>query len=524
MKRIFLYVLMATVTLVTVFVSGCNKNIELSPITNIVETNFYKTEADCLQGLTAAYSVLLWDAPQNQNAPFQLVSEVLADHCFAGGASATDVPGIVNLDRGIAKPTDLAPQALWYKYYNGIYRCNILFDKIPAASFTTPSNKDRFIGEAKFLRAYYYFDMVRLFGNVPLILTSLAPSDYNQKQATPEAVYTQISKDLTEAIAVLPRYSQIPAGELGRATSDAARALLMRVWLYYTGYYQQNQLPGVTAPQIIQISDDLIQNSGHDLLPRFSDNFVLTAPYNNNNRESVFELQYSSQAYSGNWSYRESANGNLSLMLWSMRGPSASSIYAAGWSFAPIDTAFYNQFPATDVRKAATFLVPKNISLSYTAGYQDLGIFPQKWVALKANQSAKGDLNLNYPNHFAPIRFSDVLLPSFTCCTAAMRVRRSFILSEWPKEPALQATRLRLFHWTSCIRSVIWNWPSRVCATGISCVADRITPVPASISTVANHSSAISIMPQKACCPYRLPRSFSPTISWYKIPAINSTS
>ena len=113
---------------------GCNKKLDLSPITSIVETNFYKTETDCLQGLTAAYSVLLWDAPQNQNAPFQLISEVLADHCFAGGSSATDIPGIINLDRGIAKPTDLTPQALWYKYYTGIYRCNILLENMPNAT------------------------------------------------------------------------------------------------------------------------------------------------------------------------------------------------------------------------------------------------------------------------------------------------------------------------------------------------------------------------------------------------------
>ena len=93
-----------------------------------------------------------------------------------------------------------------------------------------------------------------------------------------------------------------------------------------------------------------------------------------------------------------------------MRTPPASSIYAAGWSFAPIDTAFYNKFDNTDARKAATFLVPKNNAISYTPGYQDLGIFPQKWVALKANIPTKGDVNLNYPNHFTAIRFSDVLL------------------------------------------------------------------------------------------------------------------
>jgi len=410
MKQITNYIKLVFAGLLFVTSIGCNKSLELNPITTIVETNFYKTESDCLEGLVASYSVLLWDAPQNQNAPFQLVSEVLADHCFAGGASATDIPGVINMDRGLVKKTDLTPQALWYKYYTGIYRCNVLLENMPNASFTNPANRARFAAEAKFLRAYYYFDLVRLYGNVPLILTSLSASEYNQKQASPEAVYTQIAKDLTEAISVLPRYNQIASTELGRATSDAARALEMRVWLYYTGYYQQAELPGVSASQILQVSEDIIQGSGHDLLPKFSDCFVLTAPYNNNNKESVFELQYSSQAYSGNWSYRESANGNLAIMLWSMRTPAASSIYAAGWSFAPIDTAFYNQFDNTDVRKAATFLVPKNIGISYTSGYQDLGIFPQKWVALKANQPTKGDVNLNFPNHFSVIRFSDVLL------------------------------------------------------------------------------------------------------------------
>lgn len=393
-----------------IMTAGCNKKLDLAPITSDVETNFYKTETDCLQGLTAAYNVLLWDAPQNQNAPFQLISEVLGDHCFTGGSSATDIPAIGNLDRGTARPTDPTPQALWYKYYTGIYRSNLLLEKLPGASFATPGAQKRFTAEAKFLRAYYYFDLVRLFGNVPLILKSLSASEYNQKQSAPAEVYAQISKDLQDAIADLPRYNQMPATELGRATSDAARGLLMRVWLYYTGYYQQADLPGVSAVQILQISEELIQNSGHDLLPKFSDCFVLTAPYNNNNKESVFEVQYSSQAYSGNYSYREEANGNLAVMLWSMRTPPSSSIYAAGWSFAPIDTAFYNKFDNTDARKAVTFLVPKNIGISYTPGYQDLGLFPQKWVALKANNSTKGDPVLNYPNHFVSIRFSDVLL------------------------------------------------------------------------------------------------------------------
>src|SRR5882757_2319846 len=136
--------------LVAVSIFGCQKKIELSPITSNVETSFYQTPGDCFQALTSAYSVLLWDAPQSnanvytpgspnasyQNAPFQLISEVLADHCFAGGASATDVPGIIRIDRGVTRTDDPTPAGLWYKYYTGINRCNLLLEKMPAVSFT----------------------------------------------------------------------------------------------------------------------------------------------------------------------------------------------------------------------------------------------------------------------------------------------------------------------------------------------------------------------------------------------------
>lgn len=390
--------------------ASCRKELDLLPITSDVETNFYKDQKDCLQGLTAAYNVLLWDAPQNQNAPFQLVSEVLGDHCFTGGASVTDLPTVSRIDRGQIRPDDLAPKALWYKYYTGIYRCNLLLEKMPDATFDTPGLRERFTAECKFLRAFYYFDLVRLYGNVPLILKTLAPSEYNQKQSSPEAVYAQISADLTEAINVLPAYKNMPVNELGRVTSDAARGLMMRAWLYYTGYYKKPELPGISAQNILDVSETLINNSGHDLLSNFADVFVSAPPFNNNNKESVFEIQYSSLAYSGNFSYREEANGNLAVMLWAMRDPNSASPYAAGWSFASIDATFYNQFDNTDLRKSATFLLPKSLSVAFTPGYQNTDIFPQKWVALKVNNTTKGNPGLNFPNHFISIRFSDVLL------------------------------------------------------------------------------------------------------------------
>lgn len=405
----FKYIKLSMLTLV-LSLSACNKKIDLYPIAADTESNFYRDEKDCFQGLAAAYNVLLWDAPQNQNAPFQLISEVLGDKCFTGGASATDLPALLRIDRGTIRTDDLTPRALWYKYYTGIYRSNILLEKLPAATFDEPELRERYAAEAKFLRAYYYFDLVRLFGNVPLILKTLAPSEYTQKQVAPEEVYKQIGEDLISAINTLPRYKNLPADEYGRVTSDAARALLMRVWLYYTGYNKKSEMPNVSSTQILDVSEELINGSGHDILQNFSDVFKNDAPFNNNNKESVFEIQYSSKANSGNFSYREEANGNLSVMLWAARDPNTASVFSAGWSFASIDAEFYNSFPNDDLRKDVTFLLPKSMSVSFTPGYQNSDIFPKKWMALKANQGSRGDFRLNFPNHFVSIRFSDALL------------------------------------------------------------------------------------------------------------------
>ena len=104
------------------------------------------------------------------------------------------------LDRFTMLVSDLYPEALWHKYYTGIYRCNKFFEKIDGAVFNDEDLRAMYKAEGHFLRAYYYFDLVRLFGNVPLILKPLTPADYAQKQAEPAVIYEQIADDLMAAI------------------------------------------------------------------------------------------------------------------------------------------------------------------------------------------------------------------------------------------------------------------------------------------------------------------------------------
>lgn len=394
--------------------TACNGMLDLDPITEELETNFYKNEEQCLQGLVSTYDVLGWGAVATPGTgaasiPFEWISEVLGDKCYAGGDNATDAATMERFNRGQLNGDISNVRALWKKYYTGIYRANLLLEKLPSAEFTDESNRVRFEAEAKFLRAYFYFDLVRLFGNVPLILKVLSSKEYIQEQASPAAVYEQIATDLQAAINVLQPYNQLPTKELGRATKSSAQGLMMRVWLYYTGYYGESQLGDIGLSNILATSEDLINRSGHSLLNDYGDLF---SPNNKNNQESVFEIQFSTKANAG-WdnNNREVADGNLAVLLWSMRlNQGDKSKYADGWSFAPIKKDYYKMFNDADARKKASFVVPSEEGVKYKAGFQDSGIFPRKWSALKEYQSDKGDVRVNYPYNNPVIRFSDVLL------------------------------------------------------------------------------------------------------------------
>lgn len=415
--------------------TACSELLDLTPPMNDVEENFYKSQQDMYQSLTAAYNVLTWSAPKAvgggaQNCAFEVVSEILGDCCYAGGANANDAVQTSRLDRFTMLPSDLYPEALWHKYFTGIYRCNKFFEKIDGAAFEDEDLRQTYRAEGHFLRAWYYFDLVRLFGNVPLILTPLTPAEYAQRQAAPEVVYRQIAEDLTSAIgttradgtpAMVEAATLLDAADKGRATLDAAKALLCRVWLYYTGYYGQEELPGVTAAEMIRIVEEVADSGNYSFLPDAyaKDPASGVAPLWNvarkNSSEEVFTIQYSSLSKWGDWSNREGCMGNQAVILWGIRDVGAP--YAAGWSFAPVSRRLFDAFDPADPRRWATLInaaAPEGDNdgegLRYTAGFQNTGLFCRKFTPLAANNATAGSRELNYPNNYPAIRWADVLL------------------------------------------------------------------------------------------------------------------
>jgi hypothetical protein len=440
MKRAIKINIVLLLTLPAFFI-GCTSYLDVTPPMTQVTDNFYRNQSDALQGLTSVYNVLTWSAPSTasgspQNAPFEVISEILGDCCYGGGANANDIPSTVRLSRFQALTNDPAPEALWHKYYTGIYRANQLLVKIDSIPFDSINFKIAYKAETKFLRANFYFDLVRLFGNVPLILSPLTPADYNQEQVSPDVIYGQIAADLLDAInakkvngadALVKSSAVQAASDKGRVTKAAAEALLARVWLYYTGYYNKTQLGNVTATTIIQYVEDVINYSGNDLMANAftKDNIIagtkvgvspLFDVANKNNIESIFEIQYSALSKWGDWTNRQGCMGNQAIILWGIRD--VASPYASGWSFAPVNKKLYDKFVSTDPRRLAT-LINANKStitgddgegLNYTAGYQNTGYFCRKFTPLVKNNSSAGSRELNYPNDYSLIRFADVLL------------------------------------------------------------------------------------------------------------------
>jgi hypothetical protein len=260
--------------------------------------------------------------------------------------------------------------------------------------------KARFIAESKFLRAYFYFDLVRFFKNVPLFTAVVSPSNlFGVTQAKPEDVWAQIEKDLNEAIPDLP--DAVPVAENGRVTKMAATALLGKVILF-----QNDESRMQTAADLFE---QVNTSPNYELLPNFGDIF---RPDNKFNKESIFEIVHTAKQLAG-WGSWPNFEGNIYVQ---MCGPRAYSgpTYKAGYGFNPIILDFVNLMK-TDPRYKYTISdidSLKRIGLSnYEAGYQNTGYFIQKYAPLaEFSSTIGGDPVINYLNDYIEIRLADTYL------------------------------------------------------------------------------------------------------------------
>jgi starch-binding outer membrane protein, SusD/RagB family len=401
------YITIITIGILAAFATGCEDFLDLKPLDQEVSSNFYQTEDDAMQALIAVYDVLTYQStPGVSWAPFITVSDMLSDDAYAGGSDANDGKDENELNTFDIPVTNLLVHAIWIKNYIGVYRANLFLEKIE--EIDAPEDfKTRTIAEVKFLRAYFYFEQVRFFENIPLLTATIkGPSEYQQEQNTPAEVYDQIALDLVEAAAELP--GEVASAEAGRVTKWAAKALLARVYLFYNGVYgAELNAGGTQVDQVYVLNEleDLILNSGHDLFGDYGENFKISGEFG---IESVFEISYGDTPPWWDWGYVRGGNGNLSAQ---MNGPrvTGSNNWNRGWSFAPVSQKLVDDL-AGDPRLEHTVVSQSELDGKLVEGYQHTGYYSNKYTSDAEHWGSDGQFELNRTCNHRVIRYADVLL------------------------------------------------------------------------------------------------------------------
>ncbi|NJK94437.1 MAG: hypothetical protein HC905_05435 [Bacteroidales bacterium] len=263
--------------LITLFLGvGCSSNyLDIEPKGVISMNSFYKTDDDAKGAIYAVYDIL-----QGMNADswtsMYMLKTLQADEIYCGGARRGDYPPYEELNEFRYGSSNAVITKLFEQSYWGIYRANMVIENVAPDS---PAKKV-IIAEAKALRALLYFDLVDLWGKVPLVLiTAKTPTEYNQKRAETAEVWSQIEKDLLEAIPDLPLKSEQKGGDVVRFSKGAAQSTLGKAYLFQKKYAEASNM-----------FKKVIDSNEYGLEPDYSRILRKDTEFK---VESVFEISYS---------------------------------------------------------------------------------------------------------------------------------------------------------------------------------------------------------------------------------------
>lgn len=433
MKKTKIYIIALGILSVTLF-SCADSFLDVEPMTTILDENFYKTEADAEMALIGCYDGYQRTG-SNGNLAFYVVSEVLSDDCF-GGVGNTDGRNYQALDRfdlsQSPSDNDLF-NGTWADYYAGIFRCNTLLKKIDDISVWKSDDEEaakavqnRIEGETRFLRAIMYFDLVRLFEKVPLLTE---PTKENIPQSEAVETYKLIVEDLKFAAANIPAATYPKANAAkndGRATSFAAKALLARVYMFYSGYYGKEDI-GITKTEVLAGLEDVISSNEFDLVPEFKSlwpaasyladakNNVLdkTGYAGKGNSEVVF-----AQKFNNTQNYNGMVDGNRWLVMMGLRNTSASP-YGKGWGACTVNPRTVQAFAEGDTRKTASIIDIEGEGIAEKFDLKDqreyTGYTVKKYTPTSNPDGTDDvggdkDFQISQDQDFIVMRYADVLL------------------------------------------------------------------------------------------------------------------
>ena len=358
--------------LLLLVLASCQGILDKEPIAILDAGSYFQSEEDAIQAINAAYSSLLLNN-DNKNY-YWAFAEITSDEAATGGDGS--VPGFTELEAFTYTPRTEEFNHFWKNQYTGITQCNLVLDHLPDIDMPE-SVRDQITGEALFLRSYYYFLLVQVFGDVP-VFTSVLPPDELKIPRTPKTeIFALIESDCERAGQLLAE--SYPAAEVGRATKGAAYALAAKAYLY-----QENW------DKVLEYTGKVKALGIYDLVADYQDNF---REETQNNSESVWEIQHANL---------ELGVGNSLNQWW------CSKKIVDGYGFAEVTQACEDAFEPDDPRRKFTFAKKDEdyFGVIYKPSFSSTGKSPLKYLQPDSTvtQKADGDINYTY------IRYAEVLL------------------------------------------------------------------------------------------------------------------
>lgn len=393
--------------------SACSDEfLEKDPIGKIPSEEFFNDEKNATSAIIGVYDLMQWNYGRDWNSAY-FAKNLPADDCNAGSSESDQLP-YQNLDDFKHQADNTVVTAVWEGFYKTINACNTIIDKLKA----TTEASEQIIGEAKAIRAFTYFELVVMFGDVPFFtsnVSSITDSKMHQPRTPKAQIYTQIIKDLEEAIAVLPTKNQYNAANKFRMSRGTAKAILGKAYLYQGRWADAHTVLGQLINQ---------DNAGYGLETDFTNVWLKTGALG---VESVLEVCYTSQeGYDwGNFGWNGGSESNIHVQLMGPRDNLFKNVDKVGllngWGFNLPTKKIGDAFVAAGdngTRYKATLMsanefVAAGGTLDLTNGTHDYEGYLRMKYATRTSETNTGEgvtPELNYGVNWRLIRWADVLL------------------------------------------------------------------------------------------------------------------
>ena len=403
-------------TAVALFAWACSTRfLEVDPTVTVPEETSYATEADMTKALMAAYAplqVLDFSSsetyrPRGEYHPIQFVCDILADDYNAvGGSGPGDCPYLqLMFDYRLTPEQSLIE--LWRDLYIGIYRSNIVVNRTAGVEGISEANAKRLVNEARFLRAYYYHLLWKLWGSVPYYSVNPdgASVGYIVPQMSEDDLYAKIMEDLDAATAPGALPEAVAISEVGRVNRYAAYMLRADVVMLKKDESRYGSVLGQLQ--------ELIGSDIYALTPKYAD---IWEDYGEWNSESIFEINYADNPSNRDWDDIFAPGGTIYPTFIGPDSYKGTRFTREGYGFGPVSAALKAAYEDGDTRRDASimdFNTDAQAGEKYNPRQGDTGMFNRKYMGRVDGAAAYiGSTcpELNFKTNLRVYRYSEALL------------------------------------------------------------------------------------------------------------------